>query len=346
MNVTTAKSGALSVEGVSKSFGTVTAPDDVSLEVEGGAVFGLLGPNGAGKTTLVKVLTTLLRPDAGRASVAGFDVVRDARRLRQNIGLAGQYAAVDENLTGRENLEMVGRLYHLPRRQVRQRARDVLGRFGLSYAADRAVGGYSGGMRRRLDLGASLVGEPRVLFLDEPTTGLDPVSRNGMWEVIGELADGGTTIVLTTQYLEEADRLAGRIAVIDGGRLIAQGTTEELKSRHGGERLEVTLYRRRDAGDAARALAPLGEDEAKVEGDLLTLPVRKEPGLITEVVRRLDRSGIRVDDATIRSPTLDDVFLSLTGRAAGPEQTGEGQDADEENPNRGGPVSAATTKGA
>lgn len=350
MNVATVESGALRVEGVSKSFGTVTALDDVSLEVEGGAVFGLLGPNGAGKTTLVRVLTTLLRPDTGRASVAGFDVVREARQLRRNIGLAGQYAAVDENLTGRENLEMVGKLYHLSRKRVRERAKDVLERFDLSDAADRAVSGYSGGMRRRLDLGASLVGEPRVLFLDEPTTGLDPSSRNGMWEIIGELADGGTTIVLTTQYLEEADRLAERIAVIDEGRLIAEGTTEELKSRYGGERLEVTLCRRQDSGEAARVLAPLGEDEAQVEGDLLTIPVRKEPGLITEVVRRLDRSNIRIDDATIRSPTLDDVFLSLTGQAAGPGQTGKKQDPDEENPNgenpnRSEPVSVSTTKG-
>ena len=341
----------VTVEGVSKSFGEVRALQDVDLEIEGGAVFGLLGPNGAGKTTLVRVLTTLLSPDTGRASVAGFDVVRQARQLRQNIGLAGQYAAVDENLTGRENLEMVGKLYHLPRKQVRQRAKDVLERFGLSDAADRAVSGYSGGMRRRLDLGASLVGEPRVLFLDEPTTGLDPSSRNGMWEVIGELAEGGTTIVLTTQYLEEADRLAERIAVIDEGRVIAKGTSQELKSRYGGERLEVTLCRQQDAGEAVRVLAPLGEDEAQVEGDLLTLPVHKEPGLISEVVRRLDGSDIKIDDATIRSPTLDDVFLSLTGRATGSEQDEEEKDSDGENPNEEDlkanmPEDAATTKEA
>ena len=329
------------VEGVSKSFGEVRALQDVDLEIEGGAVFGLLGPNGAGKTTLVRVLTTLLIPDTGRASVAGFDVVREARQLRQAIGLAGQYAAVDENLTGRENLEMVGKLYHLTRKEVRQRAKDVLERFDLSNAADRAVNGYSGGMRRRLDLGASLVGEPRVLFLDEPTTGLDPSSRNGMWEVIGDLADGGTTIVLTTQYLEEADRLAERIAVIDEGRLIARGTSEELKSRYGGERLEVTLCRRQDAGEAVRVLAPLGEDEAQVNGDILTLPVHKEPGLITEVVRRLDKSDIRIEDATIRIPTLDDVFLSLTGRTAGSEQ-----DSVEADPNQSVPEDAATPKEA
>ena len=343
---TTNDTAAVTVEGVSKTFGEVRALEDVSLEVEGGTVFGLLGPNGAGKTTVVRVLATLLSPDAGRASVAGFDVAREARRVRQAIGLAGQYAAVDETLTGRENLEMVGRLYHLPRKEVSRRAKEVLERFDLVEAADRPVSGYSGGMRRRLDLGASLVGSPKVLFLDEPTTGLDPSSRNGLWDVIEDLKDGGTTILLTTQYLEEADRLAASMAVIDRGRVIAQGTSEELKSRYGGERLEVTLCREQDSGAASRALSPLGEDEPEVEdgSNLLTLPVHRRSGLITEVVRRLDDASIRVDDVTIRSPTLDDVFLALTGRAAdaeGAENADNGaDDPDTDAPDTNGQASS------
>lgn len=326
----------ISVEGVGKSFGSVEALKDVSLEVEEGTVFGLLGPNGAGKTTLVRILTTLIVPDFGKASVAGFDVATQAGALRAEIGLAGQYAAVDENLTGRENLEMVGRLYHLPRKEVREQAGEILRRFQLEEAADRPVKGYSGGMRRRLDLGASLVGSPKVLFLDEPTTGLDPTSRSGMWETIENLADGGTTILLTTQYLDEADRLADEIAVIDRGGVIAQGTSEELKSSYGGERLEVRPCRKEDAEETARALASFGEGEPQIEenGAIVSLPVRKEPGLIARVVRTLDAASIDTDDLSIRRPTLDDVFLALTGKPP-KESNDEGDEAvDTQEPER------------
>jgi ABC-2 type transport system ATP-binding protein len=322
--------GGISVAGVGKSFGSVEALKDVSLEVEEGSVFGLLGPNGAGKTTLVRVLTTLLVPDSGRASVAGFDVATQARALRAEIGLAGQYATVDENLTGRENLEMVGKLYHLPRKEVSNRAGEILQRFGLKEAADRPIKGYSGGMRRKLDLGASLVGRPKVLFLDEPTTGLDPASRNGLWETIEDLADGGTTILLTTQYLEEADRLADEIAVIDRGGVIARGTSEELKSSYGGERLEVKLDRKEDAEETVRALASFGDGEPQIEenGAMVALSVRKESGLIAKVVHTLDAVGIDTDDLSINRPTLDDVFLALTGRAA---EGGNDEAAEEAN---------------
>ena len=317
MNDANAESAVLRVEGVSKSFGTVKALDDVTLEVEDGAVFGLLGPNGAGKTTLVRVLTTLLRPDAGRATVAGFDVARDPNEVRAMIGLAGQYAAVDENLTGRENLQMVGRLYHLPRKEARRRAAEVLESFGLIEAADRPVKGYSGGMRRRLDLGASLVGRPRVLFLDEPTTGLDPQSRNDMWKIIENLADGGTTIMLTTQYMEEAERLADSLTVIDGGRVIARGTPAELKEMIGGERLVVRPWKPEDAPQTARLLASLGENEPETneEGSVI-LKVARRPGLVAEAVRALDAAQIGIAELALREPTLDDVFLSLTGRSA------------------------------
>jgi len=279
-------------------------------------VLGLLGPNGAGKTTAVRILTTLLRPDAGTARVAGLDVVREAAKLRSRIGLAGQYAAVDENLTGAENLEMVGRLYHLPKGEPRRRAAELLDRFGLSEAADRLVRTYSGGMRRRLDLAAALVARPPVLFLDEPTTGLDPRSRLDLWETIEGRVAEGTTVLLTTQYLDEADRLADRIAVIDHGRLLAEGSSDELKDQVGGERLDVTLEEGSDAEAAIAALAPMGSDRPTASNSVLDVPLRQRQGAIAEAVRRLDEAGIGIDDIAVRTPTLDDVFLSLTGHAA------------------------------
>jgi ABC-2 type transport system ATP-binding protein len=307
------------VEGLRKAFGSVQALDGVDLDVQPATVHGLLGPNGAGKTTAVRILTTLLHPDAGRATVAGLDVVRQADQLRHVIGLAGQYAAVDENLTGLENLEMVGRLYHLPREEARRRGSEVLERFGLAHAADRTAKTYSGGMRRRLDLGASLVGRPAVLFLDEPTTGLDPRSRLELWDVIRELVHDGTTIMLTTQYLEEADRLADDIAVIDGGRVIARGTSDELKTRVGGEVLALRVSDRAKAPAAAGAVLGLGPGGGKVDNNTgeLTIPVGADgPRLLIEAVRRLDDEGIELAEISLHRPTLDDVFLSLTGHAA------------------------------
>jgi ABC-2 type transport system ATP-binding protein len=309
----------ISAEGVRKHFGPVKAVDGVDLQVQPETVLGLLGPNGAGKTTMVRILTTLLHPDEGRATVAGFDVVRQAEQLRHVIGLAGQYAAVDENLTGQENLEMVGRLYHLPVAEARRRATEVLGRFELTDAADRPAKTYSGGMRRRLDLGASLVGRPKVLFLDEPTTGLDPRSRLEMWDVIRELVKDGTTLLLTTQYLEEADRLADSIAVIDQGRVIAEGTSDELKDRVGGEVLALRVSDRARVPAAAGAVLGLGPGGGKVDNHTgeLTIPVGADgPGILTEAIRRLDAEGIKLADVALRRPTLDDVFLSLTGHAA------------------------------
>lgn len=309
----------IEVEGLHKAFGPVVALDGVDLEVAEGTVVGLLGPNGAGKTTTVRVLTTLLRPDAGTARVAGYDVVRDAEALRHVIGLAGQAAAIDENLTGLENLEMVGRLYHLEPQEARRRAREVLERFDLTEAADRPARTYSGGMRRRLDLGASLVGRPRVLFLDEPTTGLDPRSRLELWDVIRELVHEGATILLTTQYLEEADRLADQIAVVDRGRVIARGTADELKGRVGGEVLAVRISDRSQVPVAAGAILGLGPGGGKVDNNSgeITIPVGSGgPRLLTEAVRRLDAEGIEIADISLRRPTLDDVFLALTGHAA------------------------------
>jgi ABC-2 type transport system ATP-binding protein len=315
---------AISVRGVVKRFGEVRALDGVDLDVRTGTVLGLLGPNGAGKTTLVRVLTTLLTPDGGTASVAGLDVVRDAAALRHRIGLAGQYAAVDENLTGLENLTMVGRLYGSPRSAAKRRGRELLERFELVDAGDRVVSTYSGGMRRRLDLAAALVAEPPVLFLDEPTTGLDPRSRIGLWETIEGLVAEGTTVLLTTQYLDEADRLADLITFIDHGRVIAEGTSDELKDRVGGERLEVRLEDPDDLGTAVRALAPIADETPTGEGEVVSAPVRSHRGAIAEAVRRLTDEGVGVDDISLRRPTLDDVFLSLTGHAA------EERDADEE----------------
>jgi ABC-2 type transport system ATP-binding protein len=305
------------VEGIKKRFGGVRAVDGVDLEVEPASVFGLLGPNGAGKTTMVRILTTLLSPDEGHARVAGHDVVRDAERLRHEIGLAGQTAAVDENLTGFENLEMVGRLYHLPRAEARKRAGQVLERFSLTDAANRTARTYSGGMRRRLDLGASLVGRPQVLFLDEPTIGLDPRSRLGMWDLIRELVKDGTTLLLTTQYLEEADVLTDRIAVIDLGTVIAAGTADELKTQIGGEVLELRLSDRARVPDAAGAVIGLVPGGAKVDNNTgeITLPVGADgPAILTEAIRRLDSAGVTLSGIALHRPTLDDVFLALTGR--------------------------------
>ena len=308
---------AIVVEGLQKSFGKVRALDGIDLTVPEGTVLGLLGPNGAGKTTVVRILTTLLTPDAGHAEVAGFDVVRDAVRLRSAIGLAGQFAAVDEILTGRENLELVGRLYHLGRAEIRKRSADLLERFDLVDAADRTVKTYSGGMRRRLDLGASLVGRPRVLFLDEPTTGLDPRSRIGLWEVIEQLVDRGTTLLLTTQYLEEADKLADAIAVIDHGRVIAEGTADELKSQVGGDVLELEVVRREQLKDALTAISPLtcGEPQLDEDTGQVRVPVKGGATVLAEAVRHLDAAGIPIADLAMHRPTLDDVFLALTGRA-------------------------------
>ncbi len=309
---------AILAEGLQKYYGKTRALAGLDLVAEEGTVLGLLGPNGAGKTTAVRILTTLLRPDAGRAEVAGLDVVKHADTLRARIGLAGQYAAVDENLTGYENLEMFGRLYHLSGAIARRRANELLERFDLVDAARRTVKTYSGGMRRRLDLAASLIISPPVLFLDEPTTGLDPRGRLAMWEVISSLVADGTTVLLTTQYLEEADQLADQIAVVDQGRVIANGTADELKTQVGGERLELTVARGGDLDAAAQALRPFSSGEIQVNMDRrgLVVPVTQGAQLLAAVVRDLDAEQIPLDDLALRRPTLDDVFLTLTGRAA------------------------------
>jgi ABC-2 type transport system ATP-binding protein len=314
---------AISISGLVKSFGDVRALDGVDLEAAPGTVLGVLGPNGAGKTTTVRILATLLAPDAGSARVAGLDVVADAALLRGRIGLAGQYAAVDDNLTGLENLVMVGRLYGERRRAARLRAAELLERFSLADAADRVAKTYSGGMRRRLDLAAALVARPPVLFLDEPTTGLDPRSRIDLWETIEELVADGTTVLLTTQYLDEADRLADRIAVIDRGTVIADGAPDELKDRVGGERLEVHLSDPAAALEAAEALAPMSGEPPQIEDRAVRLPVRGRAGAIVEAVRRLDDADVAVDDVAVRRPTLDDVFLALTGHGAEPQAVQE-----------------------
>ena len=309
---------AIEAEGLVKYYGKTQALSGLDLTVPVGTVYGLLGPNGAGKTTAVRVLATLLKPDAGRARVLGQDVLAQAPAVRRTIGLTGQYAALDEYLTGRSNLIMIGQLSRLTARAARRRADELLERFGLTDAAGRAVKTYSGGMRRRLDLAASLIGHPAVLFLDEPTTGLDPSGRALMWVIVRELVADGTTLLLTTQYLDEADQLASRIAVIDGGRVIAEGTPADLKSSVGGQRILLTLADEADKTVAARALAPFstGSISPNGRGRLMEVPVSAADGLATEVLRALDAADVAVSDISVRSASLDDVFLTLTGRAA------------------------------
>ncbi|MDQ1633260.1 MAG: type transport system ATP-binding protein [Frankiaceae bacterium] len=328
---------AILVEGLTKSFGSVHALRGVDLAVPAGTVLGVLGPNGAGKTTAVRVLTTLLRPDGGRALVQGHDVVEEPNAVRRLIGLAGQSTAIQDELTGRENLEIVGRLYRLGRSRARERAVELLEQFDMTDAADRTVKTYSGGMKRRLDLAASLVGAPAVLFLDEPTTGLDPRSRIGMWEVIRELVRGGTTLLLTTQYLDEADELADEIVVIDTGRVIAAGTAEELKSRIGGDVLEFTVPDRDRIGDAAAAVAGLSDGEPATDADTGQVSVRVGSGgsnALVDAVRRLDAAEVVTADLTLRRPSLDDVFLSLTGHGAEQEAEAEAEAGGSRRPKR------------
>jgi len=309
---------AIKADGLVKHYGKTKALDGLDLTVPAGTVYGLLGPNGAGKTTAVRILATLLRPDGGHARVFGRDVVADAPAVRRTIGLTGQYAALDEYLTGRANLVMIGQLSRLTARAARQRADELLVQFDLTAAASRAVKTYSGGMRRRLDLAASLIGHPAVLFLDEPTTGLDPSARALMWDIVRQLVTGGTTLLLTTQYLDEADVLASRVAVIDGGKVIAEGSPAELKASVGGQRLLITLADESDAEAAATALAPFATTPVipTGAGRLIEAPVIASDGLATEVVRSLDAAGVKVSEISVRSASLDDVFLTLTGHAA------------------------------
>src|SRR4051812_20274628 len=316
---------AILVEGLTKSFGDVRALRGIDLSVPRGTVLGVLGPNGAGKTTAVRILTTLLLPDEGRALVEGYDVVRQAAAVRRTIGLAGQSAAIQEELTGRENLEIIGRLYHLSWPQARSRAVELLDQFVLTDAADRAAKNYSGGMQRRLDLAASLVGHPKVLFLDEPTTGLDPRSRLGMWDIIRSLAADGTTLLLTTQYLDEADELADEIVVIDHGQVIAAGTAEGLKGRGGGDVVELTVPDRSRIGDAVAAVIKIGESEPLADAETGMVSIRvgsRGSDALVETVRALDAASLETRGLAMRRPSLDDVFLALTGHAAEEEEPG------------------------
>ncbi len=307
---------AVHAEGLVKHFGDVVALDGIDLTVERGQVVGLLGPNGAGKTTTVRILSTLLQPTAGTAAVSGFDVVKHPDDVRRAIGLTGQYAAVDEYLTGRENLRMFGDLYHLSPRYVKERSAELLEWFDLTDAADRPARTYSGGMRRRLDLAASLVAQPSILFLDEPTTGLDPRSRLGLWGVISSLVEQGTTVLLTTQYLEEADQLADDIVVIDHGRVIAHGTAEQLKDQIGGDRVEVSVTDPAAVDRAVGALRSVASGEPVVEELRISAPVSGGSTVLVDAIRALDAQGVEVSDLVLRRPTLDDVFLSLTGHMA------------------------------
>ena len=323
---------AILAEGLVKHYKEVKALDGLDLRVPQGSVLGVLGPNGAGKTTAVRILTTLLKPDAGRAQVAGIDVVEDPAGVRTKIGVSGQYAAVDEYLTGFENLDMIGRLYHLGRKRSQQRARELLEQFRLDEAGDRMAKTYSGGMRRRLDLAGALVADPPVLFLDEPTTGLDPRSRTEMWDVIKGLVAAGTSLLLTTQYLEEADLLADNIVVIDHGLVIAEGTADQLKAQVGGERLEITVSDATRIAQAREVLQPLGVGPVVVEEHQrsLLVPVTGGASVLADALRRLDGEGIEVDDVGLRRPTLDDVFLTLTGHTAEESEQAESDDQLEE----------------
>jgi daunorubicin resistance ABC transporter ATP-binding subunit len=321
------EAAAVEVRGLRKAYGQVQALAGIDLDVPAGTSLGLLGPNGAGKTTAVRILATLLRPDGGTARVAGYDVVRDGAQVRERIGLTGQYAAVDGFATGRENLVQAGVLHHIGRRDAARRADELLAMFGLSEVADRRVDTYSGGLRRRLDVAASLVGRPPVLFFDEPTTGLDPRARAAMWELTQRLVNEGTTILLSTQYLEEADELAQRIAVLDRGRIVAEGTPDELKSRMGGARLRLRPADPSDGAKVAESLAGLGQAEPQLdpESGEVSLPVPADPNILAEALRRATAVNVPIADVVFARPTLDEVFLALTGRESTPAVDGSGQ---------------------
>ena len=301
----------ISIEDIYKSYKNIKALEGVSFQVQRGTILGLLGPNGAGKTTLVNILTTLLKPDKGRALVAGIDVAKHPADVRTRIGLAGQFAAVDENLTGKENLELVGTLYHLPREQVRARTQQLLQEFSLTAAANRQVKTYSGGMRRRLDVASSLIGEPEILFLDEPTTGLDPQSRMELWQAFQRLVKKGTTVLLTTQYLEEADYLADHIVIIDQGKVVAQGTAKELKATIGGGVLQIHATDKQQVSALTNVLQDF-KPHPDTSFGMVTIPVKNGTKMLPEVIRKIDAAGIEISDIELRKPTLDEVFISLT----------------------------------